>query len=125
MDAPFGVGVGFTSVHVDNVEVFVNCGLHAWEKHPERPNRLLVSVSLYADDRKSRPDGWYMDYDRIRTYILGLSSRPHTDLLEQLLDDLVTHAFGDKHVDAVFARIDKPDIFPEAQAAGVEALRFR
>jgi len=33
---------------LEDVELRVRCGLHPWERHPERPNRLLVSVELYT-----------------------------------------------------------------------------
>ena len=35
-------------VVLDEVCVNISCGLHPWERHPERPTRLLISARLFA-----------------------------------------------------------------------------
>lgn len=105
------------------VQVDVRCGLHPWERHPERPNRLSVDVDLHSD----WPVGGagYVDYDRVRARILGWAGREHVDLLETLLGELADFAFEDPAVTACRIRIVKPDIFAETRAAGVELFRRR
>ncbi len=111
---------------LEDVEVWVRCGLHAWERHPERPNRLLVSAELYTTTAFDPATGaGYLDYDRLRDHIATWRERPHTDLLETLLADLAAFAFEDPLVEACRVKVVKPDIFPEAKAAGVEWFRRR
>ncbi len=112
-------------VRLDEIEVHVRCGLHPWERHPERPNRLLITVHMYADLARERPADWYIDYDRMREVIVGWAQRDHVDLLETLLQDAMTAAFADDQVDAVMVRVAKPDIFPETRAAAVERFLRR
>lgn len=115
-------------VFLDEIEVFVPVGLHPWERHPERPNRILVSIELFADWplRHARPDGKrYIDYDRLRTVVMTWSNRKHVDLLETLLEELVAAAFEDPNVDGCRVSVAKPDIFPETAKAGVEFTRTR
>ena len=111
---------------LDNVQVFVPIGMHAWERHPERPNRLLVSVRLHSRAAfNPRNSAGFVNYDRVRDRIGSWSQRGHTDLIETLLQDLVDFAFEDPLVEACEVRIVKPDVFGEAQGAGVEWLRLR
>ena len=111
---------------LQDVEVHVRCGLHPWERHPERPNRLLVSVELYTTTPfDAVTNAGYVDYDRIRSRIVTWRDRAHTDLLETLLTELAEFAFQDPLVEACRLRIMKPDIFNEAKGAGVEWFRRR
>ncbi len=115
-------------VFLADVEVFAPVGLHPWERHPERPNRLLVNVELFAPWPlpHARPDGGrYIDYDRVRAAIVAWEGRPHTELLETLLEELVEIAFADPNVERCRVSVAKPDIFPETARAGVELDRSR
>lgn len=111
---------------LQDVEVNVRCGLHPWEQHPERPNRLLISVELYSSKAFNAAGSVdYLNYDRVRDELLSWSSLPHTPLLETLLERLTTFVFEDPLVDAARLRILKPDIFNETRSAGVEWFRKR
>lgn len=111
---------------LEDVELWVRCGLHPWERQAERPNRLLVSVALYTSTRFDPATGaGYLDYDRVRDHLKTWPGRPHVDLLETLLAGLSDFAFEDPLVEACRVKVVKPDIFPEARAAGVEWFRRR
>jgi dihydroneopterin aldolase len=97
-------------------------GLHPWERHPERPTRLIVNVEMFAE--ADRP-GEFLDYDRIRQAIRNWPSRPHTPLLETLAEELVSLCLQDARVQSCRVSVAKPDIFNEAAAAGVEIVRRR
>ena len=113
------------------VQVDVRCGLHPWERHPERPNRLVIDVEMACEwpvptqDAEGLPLPGYVDYDRVRDHILSWRDRPHVDLLETLIDGLTDFIFLDTAVTACRVRIVKPDIFAETAAAGVEVVRHR
>ena len=102
----------------------MRCGLHPWERFPESPNRLLVSVEMFAAWPLSSPDA-YIDYDRVRSRIVSWRDRPHVDLLETLLEELLAFVFEDAAVESARVSVSKPDIFPEAAGAGVELHRRR
>jgi 7,8-dihydroneopterin aldolase/epimerase/oxygenase len=111
---------------LENIQVFVRIGMHPWERHAERPNRLLVSVRLHSRSLfDSRNCTGFVNYDRVRERIGSWTQRGHTDLIETLLQDLVDFAFEDPLVEACEVRIVKPDVFGEAEGAGVEWLRLR
>ena len=118
----------YIRVVLHDVEVEAHVGLHPWERHPERPSRLLVTVEMFAHLGRDHAKGHakpFIDYDRVRDGLRGWSSRPHTPLLETLAEDVVVLCFGDSAVEACRVSIVKPDIFNEAAGAGVEIYRVR
>jgi dihydroneopterin aldolase len=118
----------YIRVVLRDVEVEAHVGLHPWERHPERPSRLLVSVEMFAHLERGHAAGHakpVMDYDRVRSGLRGWSARPHTPLLETLAEEVVALCFSDPAVEACRVSIVKPDIFNEAAGAGVEIYRVR
>lgn len=92
--------------------------------YPERPNRLSINVTLFAT-LNCRPEQFgYINYDHIRDFLKTFPSRPHTDLLETLLDEIVERCFADERPMRAGPAM-KLDIFNETEAAGVEAYCTR
>lgn len=104
----------------------VRLGLHPWERHPERPQRIVVNVELFAHlDGSFGARDSIVDYDEIRDALKAWPARGHVDLIETLLEELVALCFGFARVAACRVSIMKPDIFNEAGGAGVEIYRVR
>jgi len=108
------------------VETEAHVGLHPWERHRERPTRLIVSVEMLGR-RTGRADAGQgiLDYDPIREALRTWRDRPHVDLLETLAEDLLDICFANPRVEVATVSILKPDIFNEAAGAGVEIRRSR
>jgi len=103
-------------------------GLHPWERHPERPTRLIVNVEMFAPlvrPLSGESSDTILDYDPIRDALKAWPTRPHTPLLETLLHELVELCFRNPRVSACRVSIMKPDIFNEAAGAGVEVYQVR
>ena len=113
-------------VKLENVIVEAACRVHPWERHPERPNKLSIDVTLFArlSERRLREFG-YINYDHIRDFLKQFPTRPHTELLETLVDEIVDKCFEDPRVDACRVSVMKLSIFNEVGAAGVEVYRTR
>jgi dihydroneopterin aldolase len=111
-----------------DIETQAQVGLHPWERHPERPTRLIVNVEMFAPLLRplseESPDS-ILDYDPIRAALKAWPGRPHTPLLETLLHELVELCFRNPRVRACRVSIMKPDIFNEAAGAGVEVYQVR
>lgn len=119
-------GEDHIAVALDEVYVNVNCGLHPWERHPERPTRLLISVRLYAPLTARRAaDEPIIDYDVVRDRIRALENEGHIDLLETVADRIVESCFHDARVAACRVAIRKPDIYNETRGAGIDLFRTR
>jgi dihydroneopterin aldolase len=103
-------------------------GLHPWERHPQRPTRLVVNVEMFAPltgPLSAETEGSIVDYDPVRDALKAWPARPHTPLLETLLHELVELCFRNPRVAACRVSIIKPDIFNEAAGAGVEVYQVR
>jgi dihydroneopterin aldolase len=111
-----------------DIETEAHVGLHPWERHAERPTRLIVNVEMFAPLVRplsaESPDS-ILDYDPIRDALKAWPARPHTPLLETLLHELVELCFQNPRVAACRVSIMKPDIYNEAAGAGVEVYQVR
>ena len=118
---------GYMRIILRDVLTEAHVGLHPWERHAERPTRLVVNVEMFAHTDGARPatPETVIDYDGVRAALRNWPDRPHTDLLETLLEELVELCFLDARVEACRVSIVKPDVFNEAAAAGVEVYRLR
>ena len=110
-------------VVLKDVAVDVSVGLHPWERHPERPTRLLINVEMFAGWPLSQ--GAFIDYDSVRDHIRNWAGRPHVELLETLAEEVIAACFALPAVEACRVRVEKPQVFPEAAGAGVEIFRRR
>lgn len=119
---------GYVRVMLRDVATEAHVGLHPWERHPERPTRLLVNVEMFArlpPGPSAASAAGIIDYDSIRDALKSWPGRPHTELLETLADELVALCFAIPRVAACRVSVIKPDIFNEAGGAGVEIYRLR
>jgi dihydroneopterin aldolase len=105
--------------------VEIGIGLHPWEEL--RPQRLVVNVEAWAyvgapytdEDAEA-----ILDYDHIRDVIREeWPRRAHVKLLEPLAEELIQLCFAHGAVAAARVRLEKPDIFSEAQGVGIELYR--
>ena len=111
-----------------NVVTEARVGLYPWEQHPERPSRLVVNVEMFAPldgslDAETKDS--IIDYDPVREALRTWPARPHTPLLETMLNEIVELCFKNPRVKACRVSIVKPDIFNEAAGAGVEVYKIR
>jgi dihydroneopterin aldolase len=116
----------YTKIVLQNVEVTTRIGLAAWER--ERPQRLLVSLELYAasgDYLRDVTADSIIDYCPLYARIQSWHARPHTDLIETLVNDLVNACFDYPQVVACKISVTKPEVFTQAQAAGAETFVHR
>ncbi|MEI9990954.1 MAG: dihydroneopterin aldolase [Rhizomicrobium sp.] len=118
---------GYVRMMIRDLVTEVRLGLHPWERHPEKPQRIVVNVELYAAPRTGRYKNVsaVVDYDYIRDALKKWPRRKHTVFIETLLDELVKLCFKDKRVQAARVSIFKPDIYNEAAGAGVEIYKVR
>lgn len=115
-DAPSTV-----SIALSGVELMVRIGEHAWEKHPERPTRLAINITLefdYADYFKKH--GGYIDYDPLRQFLKSLEQRDHINRLEDFAKLILATCYRTTPAQRVRISVMKPDIFPEMDAVGLE-----
>lgn len=114
-------------VFLRNFQVMSNIGVHDFEKRGEQ--RVLFNVELYvplADSTPTRDElHEVVDYDFIRDTIVQRIAQGHTHLQETLCDDIARTLLAHPKVRAVQVSTQKPDVYPDCDAVGVEVLHFK
>ena len=114
-------------VFLRNFQVMSNIGVHDFEKRGEQ--RVLFNVELYVPLADSTPkqDELHevLDYDFIRNTIEQRLSQGHTHLQETLCDEIARTLLAHPKVRAVQLSTQKPDVYPDCDAVGVEVLLFK
>jgi dihydroneopterin aldolase len=110
-----------------NYEVWINIGVHDFEKRGEQ--RVLINVDLYVPlaDSLPRTDQLHevLDYDFIRRTIAERVSKGHVHLQETLCDDVAALMMQHPKVRAVRVSTEKPDVYPDCDAVGVEVFHIK
>ncbi len=114
-------------VFLRNFQVMSNIGVHDFEKRGEQ--RVLFNVELYVPLADSTPkqDELHdvLDYDFLRDAIVQRVAHAHTRLQETLCDDIARTLLAHPKVRAVQVSTQKPDVYPDCDAVGVEVLHFK
>ena len=110
-----------------NYEVWINIGVHDFEKRGEQ--RVLINVDLYIPLALSTPTAdeleEVVDYDFIRRSVMERVQRGHIHLQETLADDLLQLMLAHARVRAARVATEKPDVYPDCDAVGVEVFGIK
>ncbi|HQR21160.1 MAG TPA: dihydroneopterin aldolase [Burkholderiaceae bacterium] len=110
-----------------NYVIDANIGIHAFEK--EGAQRLALNVDVFVPLALSTPrhDRLHevIDYDFIRLTIRHRIDQGHVNLQETLVDDIARTLLAHPAVRAVRVASEKPDVYPDVDAVGVEVLHFK
>lgn len=110
-----------------NYEVHINIGVHDFEKLG--PQRVRVNVDMYVLLSESTPKAdrihEVVDYDFIRRTIAARVNAGHIELQETLCDDVANTLLEHPKVQAVRVSTEKPDVYPDCDAVGVEVFRIK
>ena len=108
-------------------EVWINIGVHDFEKKGEQ--RVLINVDLFVPMALSTPVNdtldEVVDYDFIRRSIAERVSKGHIHLQETLADDVLQVMLGHPRVRAARVVTEKPDVYPDCDAVGVEVFGIK
>ena len=108
-------------------EVAVRIGAHDFEQHAAQ--RIVFNVDLYVPLALSTPRtdalSEVVDYDFIREAIARRVGCGHIQLQETLADALLGDMLAHPGVRAARVSTEKPDVYPDCEAVGVEVFGFR
>ena len=108
-------------------EVFINIGVHAFEK--TREQRVLINVDLYIPLALSTPKAdeldEVVDYDFMRRSIGERVAKGHIHLQETLCDDVLALMLAHPKVRAARVSTEKPDVYPDCDSVGCEVFGMK
>lgn len=125
MSAPFPPDLSdCRRVYLRNFVLDANIGVHECEK--QGAQRIVVNVDLYVPLAATTPRhdhiGEVLDYDFIHATIRARVAVGHIDLQETLCDDVARTLLAHPLVRAVRVATEKPDVYPDCDAVGVEVF---
>jgi dihydroneopterin aldolase len=114
-------------IYLRNFELHANIGIHEFEKNGAQ--RIVVNVDLFVPLVATTPRhdkiGEVLDYDFIHATIRERIAIGHINLQETLCDDIAHALLAHPMVRAVRVSTEKPDVYPECDAVGVEVFHFK
>lgn len=118
---------GCRRIFVREAVLDVNIGIHAFEK--SGPQRVILNVDLFVPLARSTPKDdridEVVDYDFVRATLRGRVERGHVNLQETLVDDVARALLAHPAVRAVRVTSEKPDVYQDVAAVGIEVLLFK
>lgn len=108
-------------------EVAANIGIHDFERSGAQ--RVFIDVDVYVPLAATMPVhdkiAEVFDYDLIHAAIRERIARGHINLQETLCDDIARTLLAHPAVRAVRVSTEKPDVYPDCQAVGVEVFHLK
>ncbi len=112
-------------VFIRDLVLTCRIGVHQHERIADQ--RVRINLDLWVDDQGPIED----DLDRVVCYgelmtgVRHVVGAGHVNLVETLAERLAAMCLEDPRVARVRVRIEKLDVFPEAESVGVEIERYR
>lgn len=104
-----------------------NIGIHDFER--KGAQRLVINVDVFVPLALSTPRhdriAEVLDYDFVRLTIRRRIEQGHINLQETLVDDIAQALLGHPGVAAVRVASEKPDVYEDVEAVGVEVFHFK
>jgi dihydroneopterin aldolase len=117
---------GLRKVFVNDLIGSTSLGIHGHEKGTRQRVRINLEISVVDTGRP--PEDHIRDvvcYEVVADDVRRLLAGPHIHLIETLAEEIAALCFKDDRVVAARVRVDKLDVFADAESAGVEIERIR
>ncbi len=118
---------GCRRIFLRQFELAANIGIHDFEK--QGAQRVIVNVDLFVLLDATTPEhdkiSEVLDYDFIHATVRKRIGMGHINLQETLCDDIARTLLRHPLVRAVRVSTEKPDVYPDCAAVGVEVFHFR
>ena len=124
---------GVRHVFIRDMTLSARIGVTSGEKRG--PQRVRVNVDLAVEDEGARPLSRdkvgedrlarVVDYEPIAAAVRRIVAAGHVGLVETLAERIAEACLADHRVLAARVRVEKPDVFADAAAVGVEIERRR
>ena len=119
--------VAIRHVFVRNLVLNCSIGIHQHERAALQRVRVNIDLAVREGETNGQLDDDLSNvvcYERLTKGLRALASRGHVNLVETLAEDVATMCLGDDRVRSARVRIEKLDIFDDAESVGVEIERL-
>ena len=119
--------VAIRHVFVRNLILNCSIGIHQHERAASQRIRVNIDLAVSEGETKGRLDDELSNvvcYEDLTKGLRALASREHVNLVETLAEDVASMGLSDDRVCSARVRIEKLDIFDDAESVGVEIERL-
>lgn len=117
-------GAGSCRVFVRDLVLSARIGIHPHER--ELAQRVRFNVDLAVTEKPAPADiSQVVSYEDVVLGIKRIISAGHIDLVETLAEGIAEFCLADPRVTAARVRVEKLDVFEDAESVGVEIERVR
>ena len=120
------------NVFLRNLILQASIGVHAHEQVESQRVRINIDLGVDDDSARDADDGIgrdelarVVDYEKVADGVRALLTGGHVRLVETLAERIAAFCLLDFRVLRVRVRVEKLDILPDAESAGVEIERVR
>lgn len=109
-------------------DLVVPCRIGVFRHEQDGTQRVRVNLDLLvteSDAAQHDDPSRVVRYEKVTERIRALCTEQHIKLLETLAERIAALSLEDARVKAVTVRIEKLDVFQDAESAGVEIVRER
>ena len=101
-------------------------GVHEHERHGTQRVRINIRVRVMDDEGPIEDSiANVVSYETIVDGIRAIIAGGHINLVETLADRIVELCLANRRVRSVWVRVEKLDLYPDADGVGVEVERSR
>jgi len=114
------------NVIIKNLIIDASIGIHEHEK--VKKQRVSISLSIEVVDNISLVDHKienFLSYENVINNIKFIINKGHIDLVETLSYEILSNIFSVSRASKVWLKIEKLDVFAEAQSVGLEIIKTR
>ena len=119
--------VAIRHVFVRNLVLNCSIGIHQHERAASQRIRVNIDLAVREGETNGRLDDDLSNvvcYENLTKGLRALASREHVNLVETLAEDVANMCLSDDRVCSARVRIEKLDIFDDAESVGVEIERL-
>jgi 7,8-dihydroneopterin aldolase/epimerase/oxygenase len=113
-------------VYLRDFELIADIGIHDFEVNAQQ--RIIVNVDLFIPLQEDISENdmihEVVDYDFMRVKISEIVMKGHINLQETLCDDIARAMLTHPHVRAVRVSTEKPDVYVDCAAVGIEVFHM-
>jgi dihydroneopterin aldolase len=121
---PEGLGNGVRRIFVRDLMVAAHIGALRHEK--DSPQRVRLNLELFVAEDVAEIDDRLenvLSYQHIVEGARALAQGPHINLVETMAEQIATFCLNDARVRWIRVRVEKLDIYTDAESVGVEIER--
>jgi len=114
------------NVIIKNLIIDASIGIHEHEKIKKQ--RVSISLSIEVKDNISLVDQKienFLSYENVINNIKLIINKGHIDLVETLSYEILSNIFSDSRASKIWLKIEKLDVFEEAESVGLEITKTR